>query len=168
MLLAAVLSVISCLNTDELETQISELDQRISKLEETVGTINSNSIALRAFMQENVVIVGLAQNEYGYTLELSDGTKVTVTDGINAPAIVPLVEISKDGEWVMSIDNGATFSPIPGASNAFSQTGQTPLVKIDKDGFWLVSTDGGKEYSQILGENGKPSSSRVRRVGVQQ
>lgn len=158
MLLAAVLSVISCLNTDELETQISELDQRISKLEETVGTINSNSIALRAFMQENVVIVGLTQNEYGYTLELSDGTKVTVTDGVNAPAIVPLIEINKDGEWVMSIDNGATFSPIPGASNAFSQTGQTPLVKIDKDGFWLVSTDGGKEYSHIPGENGKPSS----------
>ncbi len=158
MLLAAVLSVISCLNTDELETQISELDQRISKLEETVGTINSNSIALRAFMQENVVIVGLTQNEYGYTLELSDGTNVTVTDGVNAPAIVPLIGINKDGEWVMSIDNGATFSPIPGASNAFSQTGQTPLVKIDKDGFWLVSTDGGKEYSHILGENGKPSS----------
>ena len=141
MLLAAVLSVISCLNTDELETQISELDQRISKLEETVGTINSNSIALRAFMQENVVIVGLTQNEYGYTLELSDGTKVTVTDGVNAPAIVPLIEINTDGEWVVSLDKGATFAPIPGASNAFSETGQTPLVKIDKDGFWLVSTD---------------------------
>lgn len=158
MLLSALLSALSCLNTDDIEAQIEELDQRISRLEEAAGKINSNSIALRTFMKENVVIVGLTDNGNEYILELSDGKKVTVTDGMNMPAIVPLIGITEKGEWIMSTDNGATFSPVTGASNAFSETGQTPLVKVDKDGFWLVSTDGGEKYSHIPGENGKPMS----------
>lgn len=158
MLLSAILSVLSCINTDDIEGQIEALNQRISRLEETVGTINNNTIALRAFMKENIVIVGLTANGNEYTLELSDGKKVTVTDGVNAPTVVPLISVTGKGEWMMSIDNGTTWSPVAGASDAFSETGQTPLVKIDKDGFWLVSTDGGNEYSQILGENGKPLS----------
>lgn len=149
---------VSCLDTKDLETRLDNLDDRISKLEEAVGQINDNALAVSKFVQENTIIVRYTRLDHGYELELSDGTTITITDGINAPGIVPIVSIDKDGNWLMSIDGGNTFEPIKGAVNAFKETGQTPQFKVDAEGYWMVSLDGGKTFTQILGSNGKPLS----------
>lgn len=158
LLVMACLSAVSCLNKEDIENKLQDMDQRISKLEEAAGVANNNSIALRALLQKETVVVGFKELEHGYELELSDGQKVTVTDGVNAPAIMPVIGIDREGNWIMSIDNGVTFSAIDGAANAFSETGQSPLLKVDQNGYWLVSIDGGKTYTEILGENGQPQS----------
>ena len=158
MLFVAGLAAVSCLNKEDMENKLKELDQRISKLEEAAGIANSNSIAMHALLQKETIVVGFKELEFGYELELSDGKKVTITDGATAPGIVPIIGINPDGEWIMSLDNGESFSEIQGALNAFDKTGKTPLLKVDQNGYWLVSLDGGKTYDEILGENGKPQS----------
>ena len=157
MLIIFGLGAVSCLNKEDME-KLDSLEQRISKLEEAAGVVNNNSIALGTFLKGETIIVGFTELEHSYELELSDGTKLTITDGVNAPGIVPIVGIDKEGNWIMSIDNGETFSPITGAVNADSMTGHTPLVQVDKDGLWMVSTDGGKTYAHVTGANGKPQS----------
>ena len=157
-LLMMVSSFVSCVDTEGLETQIENLEGRIAALERTVGEVNGNAIAIKKFYQENTIIVGLTELEHGYELQLSDGTVITVTDGINAPGIVPIVGLDEKGNWLMSIDGGETFNAIKGATNAFSETGQTPQVKVDAEGFWLVSIDGGTTFTRILDANGNPIS----------
>ncbi|MBE6250893.1 MAG: DUF4955 domain-containing protein [Bacteroidales bacterium] len=157
MLIVSGLGAVSCLNKEEME-RLDDLEQRISKLEEAAGVVNNNSMALSAFLKEETIIVGFRQSEHSYELELSDGTVLIVTDGLNAPGIVPIIGIDGDGNWIMSVDNGETFSPVEGSVNSSSMTGQTPLVKVDKDGLWLVSTDGGRTYAHITGAGGKPLS----------
>ena len=157
-LLMMVSSFVSCVDTEGLETQIENLEDRIAALESTVGEVNGNAIAIKKFYQENIIIVGLTELEHGYELQLSDGTVIKVTDGINAPGIVPIVGLDEKGNWLMSIDGGETFNVIKGATNAFSESGQTPQVKVDAEGFWLVSIDGGTTFTRILDANGNPIS----------
>ena len=151
-------AMVSCVDTTDLETRIENLDGRIAELEKTAGEINSNAIAVRKFTKENVIIVRYEKLDHGYILELSDGTQITVTDGVTAPGIVPVIGIDNEGNWIMSLDNGETFSPVKGALNAFSETGQTPQVKVDAEGYWTVSVDGGKTFDRILDGNGRPIS----------
>ena len=158
LIVMAVGLVVSCTKTDDLESRLEAIDAKVAKLEEAAGQINSNAIASRKFVQENVLIVGFEQKDHSYELSLSDGTKITVTDGLNAASITPIVGVDKDGNWIMSIDNGETFTAIKGASNVFSETGQTPMVKVDENGYWMVSIDRGANYEHILGANGKPLS----------
>ena len=158
MLFVAGLAAVSCLNKEDMENKLKELDQRISKLEEAAGIANSNSIAMHALLQKETIVVGFKELEFGYELELSDGTKLTITDGVNAPGIVPIIGVDNDGNWIMSIDNGKTFTPVAGSANAGSMTGQTPQIKIDSEGFWMVSTDNGKTYTHITNAEGKALS----------
>ena len=157
MLIAIGLGAVSCLNKEDMN-KLNNLEERISKLEEAAGVVNNNSIALSTFPKEETIVVGFTELEHSYVLELSDGTSLTITDGINAPGIVPIVGLDKDGNWIMSIDNGETFSPIAGSVNADSMTGQTPQIKIDSEGFWMVSTDNGKTYTHITNAEGKALS----------
>ena len=141
MLIMAFSAIVSCSDTSDLETRLENLEGRIASLEETVGEVNDNAIAIRRLYQENTLIVGMTELEHGYELELSDGTTIRITDGASAPGIVPVIGLDAEGNWVMSLDGGETFTSIKGATNAFTQTGQTPQVKVDAEGFWLVSID---------------------------
>ena len=157
LLIALGLGMVSCLNKEDMN-RLNSLEERISKLEEAAGQVNSNTIAVGTLLKESAIVVGFKQLEHSYELELSDGTKLTITDGVNAPGIVPIIGVDNDGNWIMSIDNGKTFTPVAGSANAGSMTGQTPLIKIDSEGFWMVSTDNGKTYTHITNAEGKALS----------
>jgi len=158
LLLMTALAAVSCLNKEDMEDRLKEMDQRISKLEIAAGIANRNVIAIHELLKKETIVVGKKEIEHGYELELSNGKTITIVDGINAPAIVPAIGIDSEGNWIMSIDNGQTFSPIEGAANAWSGNGYTPLIKIDKDGFWLVSIDNGETYNHITGDDNKPQN----------
>ena len=157
LLIALGLGMVSCLNKEDMN-RLNSLEERISKLEEAAGQVNSNTIAVGTLLKESAIVVGFKQLEHSYELELSDGTKLTITDGVNAPGIVPIIGVDNDGNWIMSIDNGKTFTPVAGSANAGSMTGQTPRIKIDSEGFWMVSTDNGKTYTHITNAEGKALS----------
>lgn len=155
--LLGVIAAVSC-DTSVLQEKLDNLEQRISDMEVTVGSINDNTTAIRALMSGNIRIVGLEKEDFGYTLSLSDGTEIKVTYGSEAPELIPIIGIDKDGNWIMSYDGGETFTVIEKASDAFAEDGVTPLVKIDAEGFWTISYDGGETYEHILNEHGKPIS----------
>ena len=151
----------SCTDTSGLEEEMDALEQRIDRLQDLVGYANSNAIAVGKFLSDgNILILGLEETQYGYTLELSDGTRVSVTFGVDAPAIVPVIGIDEQGRWIISIDAGSTFTPIEGAANALGNDGMTPQVSIDAGGYWQISLDGGTTWQPVLDSAGKPISAK--------
>ena len=148
----------ACTDTSSLEKDMDDLSERLDSLETVVSRANANAIAVRKFADGSTLIVGIKDAAYGYTLELSDGTLVTVTYGDKAPSTIPIIGISADGDWTMSLDGGATFSVIKGASNISDKGGATPKLKIDENGFWLISYDDGKSWEHVTDNSGKPIS----------
>ena len=154
----AVVAMVSCIDKDAIDDRLDALDDRIAALEQSVIAANDNAIALSALLKESTLIVGLSEFKGGYTLELSDGTTVNVTYGNKLPGITPIVGIDADGRWIMSIDNGETFSVIPGCATAFPAQAATPQIKVDAEGYWCYSIDGGKNWTRITDATGKPVS----------
>ena len=161
MLLAfasAAAVMVSCIDKEAMDDRLNSIEDRIEVLEEAVIAANDNAIALSALLKESTLIVGLSEFDGGYTLELSDGTTVNVTYGDKLPGVTPIVGIDSAGRWVMSIDNGETFSVIPGCATAFPAQAATPQIKIDAEGYWCYSIDGGKSWTRITDAEGKPIS----------
>ena len=111
ILMAAGLTL-SCTKAEDLEKRLDSLEDKVAQLETAVGQINANTIAISKFTKENILIVRYTKNEHSYELELSDGTAITVTDGINAPCIVPIVSVDMIQVPSLSTD---TIGTIQGA-----------------------------------------------------
>ena len=152
------LNATSCVSTDHLVSEMDSLEQRIAALESAVSAVNENAIAIRALLEERIAIMGIKQTEDGYEIELSDGRTVKVTDGMKAKGIVPLIGIDKDGDWIVSYDNGKTFEKMPSDADAILEDGTAPQIRIGSDGYWEYSMDEGKTWKDILGADGKPIS----------
>ena len=150
--------MVSCIDKEAMDNRLDTLEDRIAKLEESVAVANENAIALSALLKESTLIVGVTETEGGYTLELSDGTTVNVTYGDKLPGVTPILGIDAQGRWIMSVDNGETFSVIPGCATAFPAQAATPQIKIDAEGYWCYSIDGGQTWVRIVGADGKPIS----------
>ena len=148
----------SCIDKDAMNERLDGIEDRIAALESSVIAANDNAIALSALLKESTLIVGLTESEGGYVLELSDGTTVNVTYGDKLPGITPIIGIDADGRWIMSVDNGETFSVIPGCATAFPAQAVTPKINIDAEGYWCYSIDGGKSWTRITDAEGKPIS----------
>ena len=153
----AVFAMASCFSKKDMD-RLESLEDRVEALMQSVTAVNDNAIALSALLNESTLIVGLNKTDGGYTLELSDGTTVNVLYGQKFPGITPIIGIDAEGRWIMSIDNGETFSVIPGCSTAFPAQAATPQIKIDADGYWCYSIDGGKNWTLIKDAAGKPIS----------
>lgn len=150
---------LSCGKKAELEARLDNLDGRISSLEALVASSNENAIAVGKFLRgDDILIVGYRSVDYGYELELSDGTVVTVTFGTQASSIVPVLGVNQDGEWIISLDGGKTFEKIVGAHDASGEDGYTPRLRVDENGCWILSVDGGSSWEVLLDGAGKPMS----------
>lgn len=146
--LATVCLTLTACDTSDIEGRIGSLEDRVQDLEQVVQQTNDNAIALHKLLDESNVIVGYSALEHGYLLELSDGSKVNITYGTEAPVTLPTIGIDADGCWIMSYD-GVQWTKIQGCPNAY-QSGPTPLIRTDQDGWWEMSLDGGQTYTQIL------------------
>ena len=147
----------SCVNKEELKGRLDSLEERISKLEDAVIATNANALAASKLLKENTLILGYEKTEYGYVLSI-EGEEVEIIFGAQAPGIVPLVGVDKDGNWIMSLDAGSSWTKIAGADNAFSDSGITPMVRVDDEGYWCISYDVGKTWNRITDAQGRPIS----------
>ncbi|MGM9791117.1 MAG: PL29 family lyase N-terminal domain-containing protein [Candidatus Cryptobacteroides sp.] len=151
------LALTSCVDKEGLSRRMDGLEERISALEDAVIATNANALAASKLLKENTLILGYEKTEHGYIFNL-EGEQVEIIFGAQAPGIVPMVGVDAQGNWIMSLDGGETWTKIPGASNAFSEPAVTPQVKVDNEGFWCISYDEGKTWSRILDGEGKPVS----------
>ncbi len=157
-LMLFVSAAASCLNKSGLESDLDALTLRISNLEEAAAAANDNAIAIGKFLRGNdILIVGYDKTEYGYKIELSDGTSVRVTFGAESPSVVPVLGVDTEGHWIVSLD-GKNFSVIEGAANVKDNDGRTPQVRVNAEGFWEISTDGCSTWHVLKDDAGKPVS----------
>ncbi|MBR0299004.1 MAG: DUF4955 domain-containing protein, partial [Bacteroidales bacterium] len=157
-LILLALSAASCIGNKQLDARLDDLSLRIGRLEQAVAASNNNAIALGKFLRgDDILILSYEKNEYGYVLELSDGTTIQITFGAQAPSIVPVIGVDGDGRWIVSLDN-ENYNPIPGAANVRDNDGSTPQLRVSEDGYWEVSVDGGSAWTPLLDDAGKPVS----------
>ena len=97
-----VLSLGAC-KTDDLERDIDALKDRVTAMEAKVDRLNESMNMIRVALDGNKTIQSYTENEDGsYTLTLSDGNTITLTQGeIGATDVYQEVSISTDGNWVI-------------------------------------------------------------------
>ena len=129
---------------DELLADLNTLSNRVENMEATVNTLNENVTALQVLLQQNKTIKDYSVEDGVYTLTLSDGTEITLTQGSAGEVVIPEISISDDGFW-----------EINGEKKDIKANGNTPQFRISDAGYWEVSYDGQK-YEQVKDTVGNP------------
>lgn len=132
-------------DTDDLRNDVDELKNRVESLEAQVSAINDNMNAIRVILDGSKTISSYTSENGTYTLTLSDGSTITLTQGSEGQIVMPDITINENGQWVL---NGEEIGQATGNS------GITPKFNISADKYWQVSFDEGKTYEYVLDENG--------------
>lgn len=143
----AVLVFAGC-DTDDLRNDIDELKNRVESLEAQVASINENMNALRVLIDGNKTISSYTYDETtgAYTLTLSDGSVITLTQGVTGTVNYPTIGIDENGYWTV---NGESLG-----QQAVGQNGDTPEFRIEEStNYWQVKFGAG-EWQYVVNSNG--------------
>lgn len=152
----------SCQETDDIQSELDSLKDRVKVLEEATSKMNTSVESLQKLMSGSV-IVGVTPTTNGYDIELSDGSTIKVYNSEKIDAIIPTLSIDKDGFWQYTTDQGITFHPLLDEQNKPilaipSNEEDTPIaspkLRVDSKGYWEVSYNGGTTYIPLLDSNG--------------
>ena len=150
--------------------ELDELDNRVTALEEIAKKMNSDIAAIQTILnaiQNNVFVTNVITTPDGYTIQFSDGTSATISNGTDgADANTPVISVKQDtdgnyywtinGEWLIVDGERVRANGHDGQSGQDGQDGQdgqngqdgqdavAPQVRINEDTKeWEISTDGG-------------------------
>lgn len=149
-----VLSLGAC-KTDDLERDIDALKDRVTAMEAKVDRLNESMNMIRVALDGNKTIQSYTENEDGsYTLTLSDGNTITLTQGkIGATDVYQEVSISTDGNWVIG---GVETEHRAVATNG--EPGVTPQFRLTMESegkyYWEVSYDGELTWEEVKSQQG--------------
>lgn len=144
----AVLVFAGC-DTDDLRNDIDDLKNRVESLEAQVASINENMNALRVLIDGNKTISSYTYDETtgAYTLTLSDGNVITLTQGVTGTVNYPSIGIDENGNWTV---NGESLG-----QPAVGQNGATPEFRIEEStNYWQVKFGAG-EWQYVVNSNGE-------------
>lgn len=144
----AVLVFAGC-DTDDLRNDIDDLKNRVESLEAQVASINENMNALRVLIDGNKTISSYTYDETtgAYTLTLSDGNVITLTQGVTGTVNYPSIGIDENGYWTV---NGESLG-----QQAVGQNGATPEFRIEEStNYWQVKFGTG-EWQYVLSNGEK-------------
>ncbi len=168
LLLVIPMLLASCVNLDEIKDRLEKHEDRIKNLEALVKNANTSIETLQKLVDAEAGKLSITSYEAlpdgsGYVLTMSDGSKITLSNG--ADGIAPNISvIEKDGVLYWALDGelllDAKGNPIP-CEGADGKAGVTPKIRVSRDGEWEMSIDGGVTWQKVLDENGKP----VKAVG---
>ncbi len=150
--LAMAVSVNSCFDDSALKNSIDDLKDRVEALENFQKQVQGDIASLQeiiAKLQSSVTVNNVVETENGYTINFSDGTSVTISngkDGMTPPSIT-VVEEGGTYYWAYENADGTTEFIRDGDGNKIPVTGEAPQVRINEEtGNWEISTDGGKTW----------------------
>ena len=128
---------------EELRKAVDDLNDRVEAMEEAVKNANTGIETLRKLveaLQENVTVTSVVETENGYTINFSDGTTATITNGTDAPSISVVKD--EDGLYYWALDG--RIIEIDGRKiKAEGSDGITPQLRINPDTKeWEMSLDG--------------------------
>ena len=149
-----VLSLGAC-KTDDLERDIDALKDRVTAMEAKVDRLNESMNMIRVALDGNKTIQSYTENEDGsYTLTLSDGNTITLTQGeIGATDVYQEVSISTDGNWVIggveTEHRAVAVDGVPGVTPQFRLT-----MESAGNYYWEVSYDGELTWEEVKSQQG--------------
>lgn len=149
-----VLALGAC-KTDDLERDIDALKDRITAMEAKVDRLNESMNMIRVALDGNKTIQSYTENEDGsYTLTLSDGNTITLTQGkTGATDVYQEVSISSNGNWVIG-----GVETEHRAVAADGEPGVTPKFRLamESEGkyYWEVSYDGELTWEEVKSQQG--------------
>lgn len=148
----------SCENHDDLWDAIDDLNGRVGALETEVKALNDNISALQK-LYSGATIQKVEKQGDAWVITLSDGERITLTQGSVADAVIPVMGITDDGYWQYSTDGGQSWTRLD--VKAAASDGLTPQFRIDEaTGYWQVSYDNAT-WENVVDKAGRP----VKAVG---
>ena len=145
-------SVNSCFDDSALKNSIDDLKDRVEALENFQKQVQGDIASLQeiiAKLQSSVTVNNVVETENGYTINFSDGTSVTISngkDGMTPPSIT-VVEEGGTYYWAYENADGTTDFILDDDGNKIPVTGEAPQVRINEEtGNWEISTDGGQNW----------------------
>ena len=135
-----------------LRESIDDLTGRVEALEDFRDQVQSDIASLQEIIEKlesSVTIDNVAETGEGYTINFSDGTSITISngkDGMTPPSIT-VVEEGGTYYWAYEDADGNTEFITDGSGNRIPVTGEAPQVRINEEtGYWEISTDGGQTW----------------------
>lgn len=140
-------------DTDDLERDINALKDRVENYEAQVQKLNDDMNIIRVLLDGNKTISEWSYDGSTYTLKLSNGETLTLTDGVIGTNY-PSIEIGDNGNWIIAgKDSGIRAVAKDGDDATF-----TPQFKIEGETWW-VSHDDGQTWSNLeVTATGTPTS----------
>lgn len=158
------LMTVSCYN--EIENELAAVERRISNLEQRLNNINTNIISLQTIADryKSYIYVTSYRPVYegkdvlGYVINLSDGSSVTLNNGVSKDDPIVGLQLGEDGlyYWIVTV-NGVTDFFYDEVGQKITASVASPIMKI-VDGVWKVSFDNGyvwQTFDKATGEDGR-------------
>ena len=149
----ALLALAAC-DTDDLRDDVDNLKGRVESLEAQVTLLNDNMTAIKRLLEGGQTITELSNTNGTYTLKLSNGETITLTQGAQGEVKYPEITVNDEGQWVVNGEvlkqNGTPVQAVGTPGN----DGATPKFRLTEEGsFWQVSYDG-VIWEDVLDVNG--------------
>lgn len=156
MFLAAAALVSCSYDSSEVESSITDLEQRIAALEQKADDLESQLKSVSDFASASFISrIGTDEKgNYVITYKTGEGQKKTVTlakaSDLSKAPMIGVAEDEGTMYWRMTSDNGATWEWILDKNGTRMPVAtSTPEIGIDKDGFWTV---GGKNTGVLAND----------------
>lgn len=142
-------------DTTDLERDINSLKDRVEDYEAQVQKLNDDMNIIRVLLDGNKTITSYSFDGTNYTLTLSNGETLTLTQGVMG-ANYPSITIGENGNWIIAgKDSGVKAEAEDGKDAPY-----TPQFKIE-NGNWWVSYDGKNTWKNLgVVATGTPSDKK--------
>ena len=162
LLLGLLMCGFAACDTTDLERDINSLKDRVEDYEAQVQKLNDDMNIIRVLLDGNKTITSYSFDGTNYTLTLSNGETLTLTQGV-VGANYPSITIDEEsGNWIIAgVDSGKKAEAKDGEDAPY-----TPQFKIENENWW-VSYDGGVTWTDLgVKATGDPSgeSSPISKV----
>lgn len=155
LLTAFALFALAACNTDDLRDDVDNLKGRVESLEAQINLLNDNMTAIKRLLEGGQTITEITQTNGTYTLKLSGGETVKLTQGSAGEIKYPEITVNDKGQWVVNgevlTQNGVPVQAVGTPGN----DGMTPKFRLTDEGsYWQVSYDNGTSWQDVLDESG--------------
>ena len=143
-------------DTTDLERDINSLKDRVEDYEAQVQKLNDDMNVIRVLLDGNKTITSYSFDGTNYTLTLSNGETLTLTQGV-VGANYPSITIDEEsGNWIIAgKDSGVKAEAEDGKDAPY-----TPQFKIENENWW-VSYDGKNTWENLgVVATGTPSDKK--------
>lgn len=161
LLLGLLMCGFAACDTTDLERDINSLKDRVEDYEAQVQKLNDDMNIIRVLLDGNKTITSYSFDGTNYTLTLSNGETLTLTQGV-VGANYPSITIGENGNWIIEGEDTGEYAVAKDGENA-----ETPQFKIE-GGTWWVYDSATKEWKDLkvsaVGSTSSAASSPIASV----